>query len=63
MFDISNPVFHDAAKARAYLENLRWADGRFCPHCGEAERTSAAKAIRGADGKRLTYQQPGRAQA
>ncbi len=36
----SDPIFHDDAKAREYLESLRWADGRFCPHCGEAERTS-----------------------
>ena len=44
MLDISNPIFHDEDKARAYLEDLRWEDGRFCPHCGEAERTSPAKA-------------------
>ncbi len=44
MGDLSNPIFHNEAKARAYLEKLRWADGRFCPHCGEAERTSKAKA-------------------
>ncbi|MCH8999184.1 MAG: transposase [Proteobacteria bacterium] len=44
MIDISNPIFHDETKAPAYLENLRWANGRFCPHCGEAERTSPAKA-------------------
>ena len=44
MLDISNPIFHNETKARAYLEKLRWADGRFCPHCGEAERTSPAKA-------------------
>ena len=43
MFDLSNPIFHDEAKARAYLEGLRWANGRFCPHCGEAERTSPVK--------------------
>jgi transposase-like protein len=40
MYDFSNPIFHDDAKAREYLESLRWAKGRFCPHCGEAERTS-----------------------
>ena len=44
MFDLTNPIFHDETKARAYLEKLRWADGRFCPHCGEAEKTSPAKA-------------------
>jgi transposase-like protein len=40
MYDFSNPIFHDDAKAREYLEALRWANGRFCPHCGELERTS-----------------------
>ncbi|MGF1610713.1 MAG: IS1595 family transposase [Kiloniellales bacterium] len=40
----SNPIFHDETKAREYLESLRWTDGRFCPHCGEAEKTSPAKA-------------------
>jgi transposase-like protein len=40
MSDITNPIFTDETKAREYLESLRWADGRFCPHCGEAERTS-----------------------
>ena len=44
MTDLSSPIFHNETKARAYLEKLRWADGRFCPHCGEAERTSKAKA-------------------
>ncbi len=38
--NLSNPIFQDEAKAREHLEGLRWADGRFCPHCGEAEKTS-----------------------
>src|SRR5262249_3857886 len=38
--DFSNPIFHNDEAAREYIESLRWADGRFCPHCGEAERTS-----------------------
>lgn len=29
-----NPVFHDAAKAREWLETLLWPDGPICPHCG-----------------------------
>jgi transposase-like protein len=33
MFDITNPVFHDADKAREYLESLHWPDGAECPHC------------------------------
>jgi transposase-like protein len=33
-------MFSDANLAREHLEAIRWPDGRFCPHCGEAERTS-----------------------
>lgn len=32
--NITNPIFHDEAKAIAHLEASRWADGVFCPHCG-----------------------------
>ena len=31
---LSDPIFHDADKARAHFEKLRWPDGRTCPHCG-----------------------------
>jgi hypothetical protein len=31
---IENPIFKDATKARAWLENLLWADGRVCGYCG-----------------------------
>lgn len=37
MCDINNPIFQDADKAREYLESVRWPNGPFCPHCGEAE--------------------------
>jgi transposase-like protein len=37
MFDITNPIFHDADKARAHLEANVWPEGPFCPHCGECE--------------------------
>ena len=40
MIDINSPVFRDKNKARKHLEALRWAEGRFCPHCGETENTS-----------------------
>jgi transposase-like protein len=43
MTSLSDPIFTDETAARDYLEGLRWADGRFCPHCGEAERTSPVK--------------------
>jgi len=41
--DIKNPIFQDETKARQHLEGLLWANGRYCPHCGEAERTSPVK--------------------
>ena len=34
MVDITNPIFHDEAKATAHLEASRWPNGPFCPHCG-----------------------------
>ena len=37
MFDITNPIFHDADKARQHLEAINWPNGPFCPHCGECE--------------------------
>lgn len=43
MADLTNPIFHDETKARAHFEGLRWPEGRYCPHCGETERTSPVK--------------------
>src|SRR5438270_12509324 len=34
MTDLTHPIFHDEAKARAHFEKLRWPDGPICPHCG-----------------------------
>ena len=31
---LSKSYFHDEAKAFEYLENVLWADGIVCPHCG-----------------------------
>lgn len=31
---LSQPQFHDEAKAFEYLERIIWADGVTCPHCG-----------------------------
>jgi hypothetical protein len=31
---LSNKIFHDADKARAWLETLLWPDGPVCGHCG-----------------------------
>jgi transposase-like protein len=36
--DMTNPIFNDEAKAREHLEQIRWPDGPFCPHCGEAKK-------------------------
>lgn len=35
--NITDPVFHDEAKARAFFEAQRWPDGPICPYCGETE--------------------------
>jgi transposase-like protein len=32
--DALSPHFRDAEAAAEYLERLRWANGRSCPHCG-----------------------------
>jgi transposase-like protein len=34
MSDFSNPIFHDADKAREWLEARLWKDGVICAHCG-----------------------------
>jgi transposase-like protein len=31
---LNQPHFHDADKARQYLEALRWPSAPICPHCG-----------------------------
>ena len=31
---LSNPIFHDAEKAREWLEAQLWKDGPICPKCG-----------------------------
>ena len=38
MADLTNPIFHDDAKAREHLEALRWPDGPYWPRCGETEK-------------------------
>lgn len=40
MFDLTNPVFFDAEKAREHLESINWPNGPFCPHCGEVENVT-----------------------
>lgn len=53
MCKLNAPHFHDETKAREYLEEIRWANGIVCPHCGvvgdhyrlngEAHRTGLLK--------------------
>jgi transposase-like protein len=35
--DLTNPIFHDEAKAREWLEDARWPRGANCPHCGSVK--------------------------
>ena len=35
-----NPIFHDAEKAREWLEALLWPDGPICPHCGSIDNAA-----------------------
>ncbi len=37
--ELQNPIFTNEDKAREYLENLRWPQGAFCPHCGSTDCT------------------------
>jgi transposase-like protein len=32
--NLTNPIYHDADKAREHLEALHWPHGPVCPHCG-----------------------------
>jgi transposase-like protein len=45
--ELSNRVFHDADKARNWLESLLWADGRTCGYCGVVNESTP---ITGRDG-------------
>ncbi len=40
MFDLTNPIFSDAERAREHLESINWPEGPFCPHCGEVENVT-----------------------
>jgi transposase-like protein len=40
MTDLSSNIFHDEDAARTFLEQQRWPDGPYCPHCGEAENVT-----------------------
>lgn len=40
MSDFSRPEFHDADKAREWLETELWPDGPICPHCGVVDQAT-----------------------
>ena len=40
---LSAPIFHDADKAREWLEARVWKDGRSCPHCGVVDQSTLMK--------------------
>jgi transposase-like protein len=35
--NLTDPIFTDEDKARAYFEVIRWPNGPVCPHCGNAD--------------------------
>jgi len=41
--DLQNPAFADDDKAREALEAIRWPEGPFCPHCGNADQNKIAR--------------------
>lgn len=43
MFDLTNPIYQDADKAREYLERVQWPTGPVCPHCGNVDQATIAK--------------------
>ena len=43
MVTLTNPIFSSELLALQYLESVRWRLHRYCPKCGEMERTSPVK--------------------
>ena len=43
MCDLSRPEFHDADKAREWLEARVWKNGHVCPHCGVVDQSTLMK--------------------
>src|SRR6185312_16638774 len=37
---LSSPIFHDADKAREWLEARLWKEGPICPHCGVIDQAT-----------------------
>ncbi len=43
MTNLTDPIFHDEDKARAHFEAIRWPNGPYCPHCGNADEDEITK--------------------
>lgn len=43
MTNLTAPIFNDNDAAREHLEAIRWADGVYCPHCGNADAAKIRK--------------------
>ena len=43
MTDLTDVIFHDEDKAREHLEAIRWPNGPYCPHCGNADEDQITK--------------------
>lgn len=41
--NLTNPIFTNEAKAREYLQSVRWPNGPVCPHCGGTDKITALK--------------------
>jgi transposase-like protein len=41
--NLTDPIFHNDDAARAHLESIRWANGVYCPHCGNADQARLRK--------------------
>ncbi|MGH1397660.1 MAG: IS1595 family transposase [Alphaproteobacteria bacterium] len=41
--NITNKIYHDEDAARQHLEQLKWANGVHCPHCGGTEKCKPTK--------------------
>ena len=43
IMNLSDPIYHNADKAREHLEALLWPNGAVCPHCGSTDKGSKIK--------------------
>jgi transposase-like protein len=41
--NLTDPIYHDADKAREHLESILWPDGPHCPKCGNVDRARITK--------------------